>query len=139
MMPGCRARPRRTRGATRTGPGRRGRCGQSRRSWPTPGTRAVRCGTGQRTDVDLVDPANTTLGHKQVQRWNLPEGWVISRHPAHAALVSEADFIAAQQIEVPRGPAGPAVRREVPHRSRTGDPIGFSWKGTRTSAGKREK
>jgi len=65
----------------------------------------------QRTDFDLVDPANTTLGHKQVQRWNLPEGWVISRHPAHAALVSEADFIAAQQIEVPRGPAGPAVRR----------------------------
>jgi hypothetical protein len=65
----------------------------------------------QRTDFDLVDPANTTLGHKQVQRWNLPEGWVISRHPAHAALVSEADFIAAQQIEVPRGPVGPAVRR----------------------------
>jgi hypothetical protein len=27
------------------------------------------------------------------------------------ALVSEADFIAAQQIEVPRGPVGPAVRR----------------------------
>jgi site-specific DNA recombinase len=48
----------------------------------------------QRTDFDLVDPANTTLGHRQVQRWNLPEGWVISRHPAHAALVSEADFIA---------------------------------------------
>jgi len=49
----------------------------------------------QRTDFDLVDPANTGLGHKQVQRWNLPEGWVISRHPAHPALVSEADFIAA--------------------------------------------
>src|SRR5690242_19159025 len=64
----------------------------------------------QRTDHDLVDPANTGLGHRQVQRWNLPEGWVISRHPAHAALVSEADFIAAQQVEVPRGPAGPAVR-----------------------------
>ena len=41
----------------------------------------------QRTDFDLVDPANTGLGHKQVQRWNLPEGWVISKHPAHAALV----------------------------------------------------
>jgi hypothetical protein len=27
---------------------------------------------------------------------------------------------------------------EVPHRSRTGDPIGFSWKGTRANAGKRE-
>jgi hypothetical protein len=65
----------------------------------------------QRTDFDLVDPANTGLGHRQVQRWNLPEGWVISKHPAHAALVSEADFIAAQQLTAPRGPAGPAVRR----------------------------
>ena len=65
----------------------------------------------QRTDFDLVDPANTTLGHRQVQRWNLPDGWVISRHPAHAALVSEADFIAAQDTAVPRGPVGPAVRR----------------------------
>jgi hypothetical protein len=46
-----------------------------------------------------------------VQRWNLPEGWVISKHPAHAALVSEADFIAAQDTAAPRGPAGPAVRR----------------------------
>jgi site-specific DNA recombinase len=32
-------------------------------------------------------------------------------HPAHAALVSEADFITAQEVAVPRGPAGPAVRR----------------------------
>jgi len=59
----------------------------------------------------LVDPANTTLGHRQVQRWNLPEGWVISRRPAHPALVSEADFIAVQQMSAPRGPAGPAARR----------------------------
>jgi hypothetical protein len=65
----------------------------------------------QRTDFDLADPANTALGHKQVQRWNLPEGWVISKRPAHPALVSEADFIAAQQTTAPRGPAGPAVRR----------------------------
>jgi site-specific DNA recombinase len=65
----------------------------------------------QRTDFDLVDPANTTLGHRQVQRWNLPEGWVISKHPAHAALVSEADFIAVQDMAAPRGPAGPAARR----------------------------
>jgi DNA invertase Pin-like site-specific DNA recombinase len=28
----------------------------------------------QRTDCDLVDPANTGPGHKQVQRWNLPAG-----------------------------------------------------------------
>jgi site-specific DNA recombinase len=65
----------------------------------------------QRTDFDLVDPADTALGHKQVQRWNLPEGWVISRHPAHPGLVSEADFIAAQDATAPRGPAGPAARR----------------------------
>ena len=65
----------------------------------------------QPSQAVLVDPANTGLGHKQVQRWNLPEGWVISRHPAHAALVSEADFIAAQETTAPRGPAGPAVRR----------------------------
>jgi site-specific DNA recombinase len=65
----------------------------------------------QRTDFDLADPGNTSLGHRQVQRWNLPEGWVISKHPAHAALVSEADFVAAQDATAPRGPAGPAARR----------------------------
>jgi site-specific DNA recombinase len=46
-----------------------------------------------------------------VQRWNLPPGWVISKHPAHAALVSEADYIAAQDAVAPRGPAGLAARR----------------------------
>jgi site-specific DNA recombinase len=65
----------------------------------------------QPSQAVLVDPTDTALGHKQVQRWTLPEGWVISKHPAHAALVSEADFIAAQDTAVPRGPAGPAVRR----------------------------
>src|SRR5689334_18691335 len=65
----------------------------------------------QRTDFDLVDPANTGLGHRQVQRWNLPEGWVISARPAHPAIVSEADYIAAQEASAPRGPAGPATRR----------------------------
>ena len=65
----------------------------------------------QRTDFDLVDPANTGLGHRQVQRRTLPEGWVISKRPAHPALVNEADFIAAQDTAAPRGPAGPAARR----------------------------
>jgi site-specific DNA recombinase len=45
-----------------------------------------------------------------VQR-NLSEGWVISKQLVHAALVSKADFHAAQDIAAPRGPAGPAVRR----------------------------
>jgi site-specific DNA recombinase len=49
----------------------------------------------QRTDRDLVDPSDIALGHRPVQRWNLPDGWVISRKPAHPALVSEAGFIAA--------------------------------------------
>jgi len=64
----------------------------------------------QRTDSELADPANTSLGHKTVQRWNLPEGWVISDRPAHPALVSEADFIATQDISAARGPA-PRPRR----------------------------
>jgi len=65
----------------------------------------------QRTDFDLIDPADTALGHRRVQRWNLPEGWVISKHPAYTALVSEADFIKAQDTAAPRGPAGQAARR----------------------------
>jgi len=62
----------------------------------------------QRTDSDLVDPANTGLGHRPVQRWNLPEGWVISARPAHPAIVTEADFIAAQDLAARRGPESPA-------------------------------
>src|SRR5271166_5029618 len=62
----------------------------------------------QRTDKDLADPADVSLGHKSVQRWNLPDGWVISRQPAHSALVSEADFIAAQDVSAAHGPAASA-------------------------------
>ena len=71
----------------------------------------------QRTDRDLADPADVSLGHKQVQRWNLPDVWVISNRPARPALISEADFIAAQGISAARGPsprtdlAGPQKRR----------------------------
>jgi site-specific DNA recombinase len=39
-----------------------------------------------------------------VQRWNLPGGWVISNRPAHPALISEADFVAVQDINAARGP-----------------------------------
>jgi site-specific DNA recombinase len=39
-----------------------------------------------------------------VQRWNLPDGWVISARPAHLALVSEDEFIAAQDVKAARGP-----------------------------------
>jgi site-specific DNA recombinase len=43
-----------------------------------------------------------------VQRWNLPEGWVISARPAHPAIVTETDFIAAQDQAAQRGPDSPA-------------------------------
>jgi Recombinase/Recombinase zinc beta ribbon domain len=59
----------------------------------------------QRTDRDLADPANVSMGHRSVQRWNLPDGWVISNRPAHEALVSEADFVAAQDACAARGPS----------------------------------
>jgi hypothetical protein len=39
-----------------------------------------------------------------VQRWNLPDGWVISSRLAHQALVGEDDFVAAQGIGAARGP-----------------------------------
>jgi site-specific DNA recombinase len=110
-MPGCRARQRPTLGRNlhRAGAG-----------WTLRSVAAILANpryTGrqvwnrQSSQAVLVDPANTGLGHRQVQWWNLPEGWVISRHPAHTALVSEADFIAARDAAVPRGPAGPAARR----------------------------
>jgi site-specific DNA recombinase len=71
----------------------------------------------QRTDTDLVDPADVALGHRGVQRWNLPDGWVISERPAHRALVSEADFIAAQDAGATRGPA-PVGDPVMPERRR---------------------
>ncbi len=71
----------------------------------------------QRTDRDLADPGDIALGHRQVQRWNLPDGWVISRKPAHPALVSEADFIAAQDINAARGPA-PGIGLTAPRKRR---------------------
>ena len=74
----------------------------------------------QRTDRDLADPADVSLGHKDVPRWNLPDGWVISKRPAHPALVSEADFVAAQDVSAARGPA-PRTRGGVgiPERRQT--------------------
>ena len=71
----------------------------------------------QRTDRDLVDAGDIALGHKPVQRWNLPDGWVISRKLAHPALVSEADFIAAQDISAARGPV-PCAGLTAPQKRR---------------------
>jgi hypothetical protein len=69
----------------------------------------------QRTDKDLADPADVSLGDKRVQRWNRPDGWVISREPAREALVSEAGYIAAQGVGAARGPA-PLAEVGAPER-----------------------
>jgi site-specific DNA recombinase len=58
-----------------------------------------------RTDRVLVDPDNPGLGQREVVRWNAPEDWVISEHVVHTALVSEADFIAAQGLCAARADA----------------------------------
>src|SRR5207237_391816 len=66
------------------------------------------------TQTELTEPGSVTLGHKSVQRWNLPDGWVISNRPVHPALVSEDDFVAAQDINAARGPVPqgePVLRR----------------------------
>jgi len=60
---------------------------------------------------ELIDPANTGLGHRQVQRWALPDAWVISTQPAHPALVSEEDFITVQGIPAERGNSGTVGQR----------------------------
>jgi site-specific DNA recombinase len=60
----------------------------------------------QPAGFDLIDPANTSLGHRQVQRWNLPEGWVISHRPAHPALVSEGRLHRRPADERPTRPHG---------------------------------
>lgn len=38
----------------------------------------------QPTAMDRIEPGNTGLGHRPVQRRGLPDGWVISNKPAHA-------------------------------------------------------
>ena len=65
---------------------------------------ATRCGAGS-APTRTWPTRRMSAGHKSVQRWILPDGWVISKKPAHPALVSEADYIAAQDVSVARGPS----------------------------------
>lgn len=61
----------------------------------------------QRTDVN-----STSSGHDQrdTTRWNPITDWVISKQQAHAALVSEQDFITTQAIRSHRTAADGATR-----------------------------
>jgi site-specific DNA recombinase len=57
----------------------------------------------QRTDHDPPDGARGGSGRGKTLRWNTADEWVISKEQAHPPLVSEADFIAAQQINAVPG------------------------------------
>jgi hypothetical protein len=64
----------------------------------------------QRTDREPTDLADGGRGQREVLRWNPAHDWVISRKMAHAGLVSEADFVAAQAIRAAR-PTGDGTTR----------------------------
>jgi hypothetical protein len=64
-------------------------------------TRAVSASQHASRSCRSCTPVLVVLDHR----------WVISKHPAHAALVSEADLTAAQDTAAMRGQAGQAVRR----------------------------
>jgi hypothetical protein len=69
----------------------------------------------QRTDTELADPGNVTLGHKSVQRWNLPDGWVIQPSRAPGAGQRGRLRRRARHQRGPRpGPAGRAGAAPVP-------------------------
>ncbi len=51
-----------------------------------------------RTDHHETVPGDKRTGHPQRHLPNPRDQWVISRHAAHATLVSEQDFVAAQAI-----------------------------------------
>ncbi|MFB9318280.1 recombinase zinc beta ribbon domain-containing protein [Cryptosporangium minutisporangium] len=71
-------------------------------SWPTPATPAARSGTAR--------PPTTPPGHGQRRR-NDRADWVVSRKAAHKPLVSEAEFLAVQNIAASPGPARDTRRR----------------------------
>ncbi|MEV4847410.1 recombinase family protein [Micromonospora matsumotoense] len=59
----------------------------------------------QHTDRGPLDAADDLLGQSEARRWNLMQQWVISRDIAHPPLVSEHDFVAAQQANALPAPA----------------------------------
>ena len=84
---------------------------------PDRGWEAIVAGEYERAFYGSQYAAMAPLFEHYGVRWNLPDGWVISRKPAHPALVSEADFIAAQDISAARGPA-PGMGLTAPQKRR---------------------
>ncbi|MFY1692975.1 recombinase family protein [Plantactinospora sp. WMMB782] len=65
----------------------------------------------QHTDWGPLDATDDLLGQAEIRRWNLMQQWVISRDVAHPPLVSEHDFVAAQQANARPAPADGASGR----------------------------
>lgn len=64
----------------------------------------------QYTDHDDLPPLDGLARHSDTERWSLATQWAISAEPAHPALVTEADFVAVQQIHTAPLPADGAAR-----------------------------
>jgi site-specific DNA recombinase len=61
-----------------------------------------------RTDHQEARPGQRATTGRAIRRANTKDQWVLSTAPAHTALVSEADFVAAQKISAVATPkAGP--------------------------------
>ena len=102
--------------------GRRGRCGTVTTILPNPRYTGRQVWNRQRTDRDLADPADVSLGHKSVQRWNLPDGWVISAGP-RTRRWSARPTSSPPRTSAPPGAPRPAVIR------RSGASAGTCWPG----------
>jgi hypothetical protein len=99
-------------------------CGVPCPSSADPGRNRHRCGRGWNLRSVAVILANPRYTGREVwsrhqsagtdgQRRTNPAEWAISRSPAHPALVTEADFVAAQRVRTVRRNDDGEVRRYV--------------------------
>src|SRR3954452_15352043 len=65
----------------------------------------------QRTDHNETVPGDKRTSLGPTSSWNPRSEWVFSQQPAHPALVSEADFLAAQLASAIAAPKDRVVRR----------------------------
>jgi hypothetical protein len=65
----------------------------------------------QRTDHDGTGPASRQQRSTAKRRWNPRSEWIVSRDIVHPPLVSEENFVAAQNVRAMPMPADGTVRR----------------------------
>src|ERR1700733_11689882 len=101
---GIRARPRRTRDGTRTGPAQGGRCAPWQRSWPIPGTPGGRCGTSS--------APTSTWSTRLTPRWGISRcsGGTFPRAGSSPSIPRIRRWSARLTSSPPRRPARRAAR-----------------------------